>query len=277
MKRRSKSRTSTSGRTSVMDHAIRNYSKQEPHDHARASSVEPGLHLAGAPGAVPRGHAGAGEGLRRTGLLRAQGTAVDPSTIDAVAAAIAPFDQQVLDFLETQPDGRFQRGIDTVSDTDPRRPRSGCCATSVPHRVFPGSLPRPDRTRLRLYWEQSVYKAPHSAEPILWHPGQRVHVHGARPAYLTCWVALTDATLENAASGCSPACTANKVIAHTRTPRSGPSAASTRPDGRRPGEGGQHRRVLVAHAAHDRLQHDRRDPEGVHPPVRTRRCRRPAG
>ena len=49
---------------------------------------------------------------------------------------------------------------------------------------------------VRLYWEQAVYKQPHSSEPVLWHQDNG-YTFVEPQAYLTCWIALTDATPDN--------------------------------------------------------------------------------
>ena len=41
-----------------------------------------------------------------------------------------------------------------------------------------------------------MYKQPHGAEPVLWHQDNG-YTYVEPQAYLTCWVALTDATLDN--------------------------------------------------------------------------------
>ena len=69
----------------------------------------------------------------------------------------------------------------------------------------------------RLYWEQSVYKQPHSAEPILWHQDNG-YTYVEPQAYLTCWVALTDATLENGCVWVLPGVHRGGTVAHEDTP-----------------------------------------------------------
>ena len=41
---------------------------------------------------------------------------------------------------------------------------------------------------VRLYWDQAVYKQPHSAEPVLWHQDNG-YTFVEPQAYLTCWIA----------------------------------------------------------------------------------------
>jgi phytanoyl-CoA hydroxylase len=63
-----------------------------------------------------------------------------------------------------------------------------------------GDLVGPD---VRLYWDQAVYKKPESRRRFPWHQDNG-YVYVEPQAYLTCWVALTDATLENGCPQVAP-------------------------------------------------------------------------
>ena len=144
--------------------------------------------------------------------------AVDPETIATLADAIAPFDKEVLDFLETQPEGRFDiAGLDTVSIAIHIAPRAAVLGEFCASPLFADlchDLIGPDA---RLYWEQSVFKQPHSTEPILWHQDNG-YTYVEPQAYLTCWVALTDATLDNGCVWVLPGVHRRGTVAHERTP-----------------------------------------------------------
>ena len=49
---------------------------------------------------------------------------------------------------------------------------------------------------VRLYWDQAVYKKPGTESPFPWHQDNG-YAFVEPQQYLTCWVALTDATEEN--------------------------------------------------------------------------------
>jgi ectoine hydroxylase-related dioxygenase (phytanoyl-CoA dioxygenase family) len=51
---------------------------------------------------------------------------------------------------------------------------------------------------VRLYWDQAVYKKPEKPQRFPWHQDNG-YTYVEPQQYLTCWVALTDATVE---SGC---------------------------------------------------------------------------
>lgn len=144
--------------------------------------------------------------------------AVDAATIASVTAAIEPFDREVIDFLGTQPDGRFNiAGLDTVSIAIHVAPRARVLADFCASQLFSDlchDLIGPDA---RLYWEQSVYKAPHGTEPVLWHQDNG-YTYVEPQAYLTCWVALTDATLDNGCVWVLPGVHRGGTVAHRYTP-----------------------------------------------------------
>jgi ectoine hydroxylase-related dioxygenase (phytanoyl-CoA dioxygenase family) len=117
--------------------------------------------------------------------------------IAAVIAAIDPFEAEAEAFLETRPDGRhgiararqitFRPHLVTVSSTLREFSR---------HRVFCDlvhDLIGPDA---RLYWDQSVYKKPEADREFPWHQDNG-YTYVEPQQYLTCWVALTDATVDN--------------------------------------------------------------------------------
>ena len=197
--------------------------------------------------------------------------AVDAETLAALDAAIEPFDAEVIEFLRTQPDGRFHiAGVDTVSiaiHIGARSPvlRDFCCSELFADLCH--DLIGPDA---RLYWDQAVYKRPHGAEPVLWHQDNG-YTYVEPQSYLTCWVAVTDATLEN---GCVEVLPGVHRLGTRRAQEHADRVPVRGEPGRRgrgPGEGREHRGVHVAHPARHRSQPDRRDPQGVHPPVRARR------
>ncbi len=165
-----------------------------------------------------------------------------------------------MDFLATRPDGRFSiAGVDTVSIALHPAARSEVCRAFCTSELMADlchDLVGPDA---RLYWDQSVYKRPHGAEPVLWHQDNG-YTYIEPQAYLTVWVALTDATPENGCVQVLPGVHRSGTVAHRNTPIGfeccrDPDGAVERSRARRLG-----RRVLLAHAPRHRAQHDRRHP-----------------
>ena len=136
----------------------------------------------------------------------------------AIDDAIAPGEARVREFLSGQPRGRFSvAGIDTQ--------------TVAPHLVLHSEVLRrlcaqPPLAGIardllgadvRLYWDQAVYKQPHSAEPVLWHQDNG-YTFVEPQSYLTCWIAITDATLENGCVTVMPGAHRDGTLAHRTTP-----------------------------------------------------------
>ena len=144
--------------------------------------------------------------------------AVDPETLRALDEEIAPFDAEVLRFLESRPDGRFSiAGVDTVSIAIHLVRRSTRLRDFCGGALFVGLCHDLIGTDTRLYWDQAVYKRPHGAEPVLWHQDNG-YTYVEPQAYLTCWVALTDATLDNGCVWVVPGLHRNGTLAHRNTP-----------------------------------------------------------
>jgi phytanoyl-CoA hydroxylase len=144
--------------------------------------------------------------------------AFDAETVRALDAEIAPFDARALEFLRAQPEGRFSlAGVDTVSiavHLVKHSPSLRAFCTSPLLADLCHDLVGPDT---RLYWDQAVYKQPHGAEPVLWHQDNG-YTYVEPQAYLTCWVALTDATLDNGCVWVLPGAHRAGTLAHRSTP-----------------------------------------------------------
>ena len=68
-----------------------------------------------------------------------------------------------------------------------------------------------------LYWDQAVYKRPETKKDFPWHQD-----NGYTPVepelYLTCWIAVADATLENGCIWVIPSSHKQGVVEHVSTP-----------------------------------------------------------
>lgn len=70
---------------------------------------------------------------------------------------------------------------------------------------------------IKLYWDQSVYKRPEAPRDFPWHqdngyvPTEPVH-------YVTCWLALDDAKIENGCIWVQPASHHKGFVEHVKTP-----------------------------------------------------------
>ena len=177
--------------------------------------------------------------------------AFDAETVDAVGRGDrARSTSRCSSSCASSPTGRLSlAGVDTVSIAlhlvgSPPALREFCASPLFADLCH--DLIGPD---VRLYWDQAVYKQPHGAEPVLWHQDNG-YTYVEPQAYLTCWVAITDATPDNGCVWVLPGVHRAGTLAPPCTRRSGSSAAED-PDGavEVPVRAREHRRVLVAHAA----------------------------
>lgn len=144
--------------------------------------------------------------------------AFDAATVAALDREIAPGEAAVRSFLERQESGRFGvAGVDTQTVAPHLVTRSEVLARFCAHPLLTGicaDLVGPD---VRLYWEQAVYKQPHGAEPVLWHQDNG-YTFVEPQAYLTCWVAITDATPGNGCVEVVPGAHRDGTLVHRDTP-----------------------------------------------------------
>ena len=129
---------------------------------------------------------------------------------------------------------------------------------------------------VRLYHDQAVYKKPEKPRRFPWHQDNGYNFVEPQQ-YLTCWVALTDATVDNGCPHIVPRLHRLGTLQHHFVDPLG--MGDLRGPSRRDRcsrRGGRRRGVLVAVASPHGAQHDGVGPQGVHPPVRTRRSTRAA-
>ncbi len=69
---------------------------------------------------------------------------------------------------------------------------------------------------VRLYWDQLVYKRPGTEEEFPWHQDNGYNFVSPQQ-YLTCWVALTDATIDNGCPWIAPGLQRHGTLAHRWT------------------------------------------------------------
>jgi ectoine hydroxylase-related dioxygenase (phytanoyl-CoA dioxygenase family) len=121
----------------------------------------------------------------------------DCDTVRELVAEIDPWEEKVEAFLRTRPDGRlfiaradeitFSTHLVTKSEKL-REFCSGAVFQDITHDLI-----GPD---VRLYWDQAVYKKAGATSSFPWHQDNG-YTFVEPQQYLTCWVALTDATEEN--------------------------------------------------------------------------------
>ena len=144
--------------------------------------------------------------------------AFDASVIARLDAELTPGDEQAKEFLAALPAGRLGvTGLDTQTVAPHAVTRSDFVRRFVADEILAGlahDLVGPD---VRLYWDQSVFKQPNGAEPVLWHQDNG-YTYVEPQAYLTCWLAITDATPDNGCIAVMPGVHRAGTLEHRSTP-----------------------------------------------------------
>jgi phytanoyl-CoA hydroxylase len=123
--------------------------------------------------------------------------AVEPATLARVTAEIDQFEAELEAALRTAADGRaFIAEADAITFTTHLVARSDeirALATSDVFVDLSADLIGPD---VNMYWDQAVYKKPEKPRRFPWHQDNG-YTFIEPQQYLTCWLALTDATEQN--------------------------------------------------------------------------------
>lgn len=136
------------------------------------------------------------ERFDRDGYLLVEG-AIEQAVVDEARAEVERFDEQTDALLRTQPDGRLfiaERGA--ITFTPHLVARSERLRSFAAHPALVGlchDLVGPD---VRLYWDQAVVKSPEKPRRFPWHQDNG-YTFVEPQQYLTCWIPLVDATVEN--------------------------------------------------------------------------------
>jgi phytanoyl-CoA hydroxylase len=121
----------------------------------------------------------------------------DPETVADMVAEIDPFEREFEAMLRQSEGGKaFIARVDEITFTThivTRSERLRHLVSSAPLIDVCGDLIGSD---VRLYWDQAVYKKPGTAASFPWHQDNG-YAFLEPQQYLTCWIALTDATEDN--------------------------------------------------------------------------------
>jgi phytanoyl-CoA hydroxylase len=122
---------------------------------------------------------------------------VPPDVLAEVTAAVDPFDAKAEAFLRSVEGERVsiaEAGAITFSvHLAARSPVLRRLVTDAALTGIAADLVGPD---VRLYWDQAVYKKPEKPRRFPWHQDNG-YAYVEPQQYLTIWLALTDATIEN--------------------------------------------------------------------------------
>lgn len=123
--------------------------------------------------------------------------AFNADEVAAVTAAIDPFEAEGERWLKTQPDGKFLIAkADAITFTIHLVAKSPALNAFSRHKVLAKIARDTLGPKPRLYWDQAVYKKPGNPEEFPWHQDNG-YTYVEPQQYLTCWIALTDATVKN--------------------------------------------------------------------------------
>jgi len=143
--------------------------------------------------------------------------AFDAETLRQVIAEIDPLERRLEDFLRLQDGGRF-----FIAQADAITFTTHLVLQSAHLHDFCGGplfqdlahdLIGPD---VRLYWDQAVYKKPEPQREFPWHQDNG-YTYIEPQQYLTCWIALTDATLDNGCPWVVPGLHRHGTLKHWMT------------------------------------------------------------
>jgi ectoine hydroxylase-related dioxygenase (phytanoyl-CoA dioxygenase family) len=136
------------------------------------------------------------------------------SEVDALIGAIDPFEERQAAALRTLEGGRFFIArADEITFTTHLVLQVPALQEFTRSALLTGvcaDLVGPD---VRLYWDQAVYKKPGTESPFPWHQDNG-YAFVEPQQYLTCWVALTDATEENGCPWVVPGLHRRGTLAH---------------------------------------------------------------
>ncbi len=127
-----------------------------------------------------------------------------PQELAPVIAAIDPFEEERCAMLREQYGGKFLiSDADAITFTTHLVTKSETLRAFSQHPVFADLCEDTIGPNARLYWDQAVYKKPGNPEDFPWHQDNG-YTFIEPQQYLTCWVPLTDATLDNGCPWVAP-------------------------------------------------------------------------
>ena len=137
--------------------------------------------------------------------------------VAAVMAAVDPLEAESEARLREMEGARF--GIaraDEIVFAPHLVARSEALRTFSKHPVLCQLVTELIGPRVRLYWDQLVYKKPHTADEFPWHQDNG-YTFVKPEQYLTCWIALTDASTDNGCPWIAPGIHRQGTLKHRWT------------------------------------------------------------
>ena len=130
--------------------------------------------------------------------------AFDDTLIAQVLDALDPIEAEVNERLQHQPkDQPSIARADEIVFSAHVVTKNNIAKRFASHPIFSGLCRDLIGPRARLYWDQLVYKRPGTVEDFPWHQDNG-YTFVDPQQYLTCWVAMTDATRDNGCPWIAP-------------------------------------------------------------------------
>jgi phytanoyl-CoA hydroxylase len=140
--------------------------------------------------------------------------ALTAELIDELVAEIDPIEARQEEALRTQHDGKFFIArADEITFTTHLVVRSAILRAFTCSVLFADLCADLIGPNVRLYWDQAVYKKPDTEAPFPWHQDNG-YAFVEPQQYLTCWIALTDATVDNGCPWVVPRLHRRGTLAH---------------------------------------------------------------
>jgi phytanoyl-CoA hydroxylase len=141
--------------------------------------------------------------------------AFDADDIGEVRDEVDRFEREVEAFLAAQEGGRVAIAeAGAITFTTHLVTRSPLLRDFARHPFFAGLCRDLVGPEVNLYWDQAVYKKPEKPRRFPWHQDNG-YAFVEPQQYLTCWVALTDATLRNGCPQVARGLHRRGTLAHT--------------------------------------------------------------
>jgi ectoine hydroxylase-related dioxygenase (phytanoyl-CoA dioxygenase family) len=142
---------------------------------------------------------------------------IDDTTVAEVTSALDVEEQRVTDWLSTQPGKSFSIATaDEITFTTHVVTRVPAARAFATHPVFKALCMDLIGPTSRLYWDQAVYKKPEREREFPWHQDNG-YTFVEPQQYLTCWVPLTEATVDNGCPWVVPGLHRLGTLAHRTT------------------------------------------------------------
>ena len=140
-----------------------------------------------------------------------------PEELQPLIEAIDPLEEKTNQFLRSIKDKRkFIARADEVTFALHVVLQSEVARAFSMHAVFAQLCLDLLGSDCRLYWDQAVYKKPHCPEEFPWHQDNGYNFVIPQD-YLTCWVPLVDATIDNGCPWVMPGISRRGTLDHWQT------------------------------------------------------------